>query len=313
MADIVSKLIEGYKRQGRLGKILYGVLTLFVLCCLCSFPLALLNPLPSSNIAQSEPPTVDASSIQTAAVDTLVAGINQTLTVKALTETLKPVFTEALFSSETPTYTDTPLYTSTPPNTATITDTPQVTLPAGIASCIPNNTLRETAVVLGIVDGDTINVQLNGQIVPVRYIGIDAPATGKEYYGQAAQINQDLVYAKTVTLITDNSNKDNNGNLLRYVIVDNVFVNLEIIKQGYALAVSVPPDIACSTTFTNAQSQAQATAIGIWVPTLAPYFPPSNNPPGGCCKYCGPNSKACGDGCISLSYTCHQPPGCACD
>jgi endonuclease YncB( thermonuclease family) len=134
--------------------------------------------------------------------------------------------------------------------------------------------------VLGIVDGDTVNVQLNGQIVPVRYIGIDAPDTGKEYYGQAAQLNQDFVYSKTVTLITDVSDKDSNGILLRYVIVDDNFVNLELVKQGFALALSAPPDTSCSTIFTNAQSQAQTAAIGVWVPTLAPFVPSDNGSSG---------------------------------
>jgi len=31
-----------------------------------------------------------------------------------------------------------------------------------------------------------------------------------------------------------------------------------------------------------------------------------------CCKICK-KGKACGDSCISMSYTCHQPPGCACN
>lgn len=31
-----------------------------------------------------------------------------------------------------------------------------------------------------------------------------------------------------------------------------------------------------------------------------------------CCKVCD-EGKACGDSCISESYTCHQDPGCACD
>ena len=32
---------------------------------------------------------------------------------------------------------------------------------------------------------------------------------------------------------------------------------------------------------------------------------------GACCKRCG-NSQPCGNSCISWSYTCRQPPGCAC-
>jgi hypothetical protein len=40
--------------------------------------------------------------------------------------------------------------------------------------------------------------------------------------------------------------------------------------------------------------------------------PPADTPTGVCCKVCT-NSQACGDGCISKSYTCHKPPGCACN
>ena len=32
----------------------------------------------------------------------------------------------------------------------------------------------------------------------------------------------------------------------------------------------------------------------------------------GCCKICR-KGKACGNSCINRSYTCRQPPGCACD
>ncbi len=47
------------------------------------------------------------------------------------------------------------------------------------------------------------------------------------------------------------------------------------------------------------------------VPTagLLPMAPPASR---ACCKYCT-TGKACGDSCISRSYTCHKPPGCACN
>lgn len=44
MSNIVSKLTDGYKKQGKRGKILYVALALLVLCCVCSVPVALLNP-----------------------------------------------------------------------------------------------------------------------------------------------------------------------------------------------------------------------------------------------------------------------------
>ncbi|MFH1509214.1 MAG: hypothetical protein ABIE68_03555 [bacterium] len=39
---------------------------------------------------------------------------------------------------------------------------------------------------------------------------------------------------------------------------------------------------------------------------------PEPEPTTSCCKMCS-TGKACGDSCISKSYTCHKPPGCACN
>jgi hypothetical protein len=43
-----------------------------------------------------------------------------------------------------------------------------------------------------------------------------------------------------------------------------------------------------------------------------PIYNPTPTPQRYCCKYCT-KGKACGDSCISRSYTCHKGPGCACD
>lgn len=47
-------------------------------------------------------------------------------------------------------------------------------------------------------------------------------------------------------------------------------------------------------------------------PPPAPTLPPPPPPQQTCCKVCH-TGKACGNSCISRSYTCHQPPGCACN
>jgi hypothetical protein len=49
------------------------------------------------------------------------------------------------------------------------------------------------------------------------------------------------------------------------------------------------------------------------VPAPTVYVPdPTPAPVSSCCKICS-KGKACGDSCISRSYTCHKGPGCACD
>lgn len=95
-------------------------------------------------------------------------------------------------------------------------------------------------------------------------------------------------------------------------------------------ALSLPTNTAQPTsTITNTPAPTQtsiptATLIPSPLPTATMFFSklPVNQPQnivtvpvqqesGACCKYCS-NSQPCGDSCISLSKTCHKPPGCAC-
>lgn len=219
-------------------------------------------------------PTVDLGAIQTAAVQTAFAE----MTLHA------PTYTPAPSETLTPEFpTNTPMPMPTPTNAI-----------AG-ASCIPNNP-PEIGKVVEVVDGDTIKVLLNDLVYSVRYIGIDTPesTTQTEYYGKEASYkNAELVYGKAVTLIKDVSETDKYGRLLRYIIVDNVFINYELVIQGFATAATYPPDVSCASTFQIAQQQASSALVGLWaMPTQAPLptqalvstqvlVPPSNNGSGG--------------------------------
>jgi micrococcal nuclease len=174
----------------------------------------------------------------------------------------------------TATLTPTITYTPTITNTPTFTFTPQPTLPAITFDCVPRNTTRESATVVGIVDGDTIDVRINDQIYRVRYIGIDTPERDEFFYNQASVHNQQLVFGKTVTLVKDVSETDAFDRLLRYVLIENIFVNHEIVAKGYAYAATYPPDVLCSQVFINAQKSAEQGKIGLWMPTPTFYIPP---------------------------------------
>ena len=89
---------------------------------------------------------------------------------------------------------------------------------------------------------------------------------------QAIGANERLVGGKYVTLIQDVSNTDAEGNILRYVMVDNIFVNYDMIRLGMARAVNIPPDEACKDSFLAAELEAQANIVGIWLPTPVPTF-----------------------------------------
>jgi micrococcal nuclease len=212
-----------------------------------------------------------------------VSATGSALLASILTATETPTVTPTSTASQTaaPTQMSTPTLTSTPTlvltSTATATAsqtlTLQPTLPVSIASCIPDDVPRETALVVGIVDGDTIDVLVDGQVVRVRYIGIDTPERGETLFNQAAAYNQTLVYNKTVTLVKDQSETDRFDRLLRYVIAGDTFVNDELVDQGYAGASVYPPDTACADDFAAAQRQAQSAGRGLWMPTPVPFIP----------------------------------------
>ena len=87
---------------------------------------------------------------------------------------------------------------------------------------------------------------------------------------EAYNANSDMVLQKEVVLIKDVSETDPYDRLLRYVIVDGVFVNLELVKTGFAKAVQYPPDVACADVFSSAEQEAQAAQAGMWIATPTP-------------------------------------------
>jgi len=119
--------------------------------------------------------------------------------------------------------------------------------------CVPTNTQIEQAVVLDIIDGDTIKVRLSGRDINVKYIGIDAPDTGDLAVAIAKLANEMLVSGKTVILVKDVSETDQFDRLLRYVFVDDIFVNYKLVQDGFVVVIDIPPDTACSETFHTAE------------------------------------------------------------
>lgn len=132
---------------------------------------------------------------------------------------------------------------------------------------------RTQARVIKVVDGDTIDVLINGWEFTVRYIGIDAPETKHptqpvQWMGpEATQANRELVEGETVWLERDVSEIDRYDRLLRYVYVgDDIFVNHELVRLGFAEAKSYPPDTKYHELFKAAQREAMDAGRGLWGP-----------------------------------------------
>jgi micrococcal nuclease len=132
----------------------------------------------------------------------------------------------------------------------------------------------EAFLVAKVIDGDTIVLE-NGE--KVRYLGINTPELHhpkKEvecFAYQAYEKNKELVLGKKVFLQKDISEKDKYDRLLRYVFLDEKmstdegsFVNLYLVKNGFAYAATFPPDVKYTDLFLKAQKEAYQKNLGLW-------------------------------------------------
>ncbi|WP_374686708.1 thermonuclease family protein [Promineifilum sp.] len=123
----------------------------------------------------------------------------------------------------------------------------------------------DRAEVTYVFDGDTIEVELDGQTYRLRYIGVDTPERDEPFYEEALTFNRELVDGQTVILVRDVSETDQYGRLLRYVyLTDGTFVNAELMRAGMARLVTFPPDVAQTDFLRALQQEARAAAAGMW-------------------------------------------------
>jgi micrococcal nuclease len=115
-----------------------------------------------------------------------------------------------------------------------------------------------------VIDGDTLEVLAGNLPQSVRLIGINAPEEGECLADAAAAYLERLVQEGHLTLALDASNRDQRGRLLRYLWVDEVFVNEALVREGYALAARYPPDVALAERLEAAQTVAQRDGLGMW-------------------------------------------------
>ncbi len=123
------------------------------------------------------------------------------------------------------------------------------------------------AVIIKVIDGDTVELQTGEK---VRYIGVDTPesvAPNKPvecFAKEAYEKNRELVEGKSAILVKDISDKDRYGRLLRYVYVNDIFINAELVENGYAKAVAYPPDVKFVSKFNALSENAKTNNLGLW-------------------------------------------------
>jgi micrococcal nuclease len=134
-------------------------------------------------------------------------------------------------SPSAPTH-QTPNTTRQTPKTATAT--PAVCDAGGVFCADP--AAMERGRVLDIIDGDTLDVEIDGREERVRIFGIDTAERGERCYAEASTRLADLA-ADEVRLAADARDRDRNGRLLRYVYTPaGLSVDAMLVAEGIAYA-----------------------------------------------------------------------------
>lgn len=143
------------------------------------------------------------------------------------------------------------------------------------------------ATIIRWIDGDTVRARLDARVVRIRLIGIDTPeiSVGERAARQAAELNRDVAtivalgrVAKAaaerlappgtrVRVELDVQAYDRYARLLAYLWTDDGrMVNEELVRQGYAMVLTIPPNVKYVDRFLWAQREARAASRGLWKP-----------------------------------------------
>lgn len=180
---------------------------------------------------------------------------------------------------------------------------------------------KQEAKVTRVVDGDTIEVSINGKKETIRFIGINTPETVDprkpvECFGErASAVAKENLTGETVWLEADptQGERDKYSRLLRFVWTDDATVDFGkvMIATGFAYEYTYNTPYKYQAVYKQAQKEAEQGKKGLWAdnacpvattkPTVAPtqststYQPPANQG-GGACKYsCTSPDRDCSD------------------
>ena len=169
-----------------------------------------------------------------------------------------------------------------PDSSATGSVTEPVPGPVAPATVPDQEALEPNAVVERVVDGDTIIVEVNGQRERIRLLGIDTPESVAENrpdqcYGEESSdyLKGLLPEGTDVSLVLDEEPRDQYDRLLAYVVrsSDQLFVNLDLLEQGFAGVLIYNPNDHYESLFRAAERTAESDGVGLWSACGGPDVP----------------------------------------
>ena len=127
--------------------------------------------------------------------------------------------------------------------------------------------------IVKVIDGDTVDIDIDGHTERVRLIGVNTPETKHptkpiECFGPeaSAYMTQLLPKGTTVRIERDVEARDRYGRMLLYLYLgsDDLFINLELVARGYGTPMSIEPNTFHRNDFVRAAAQAEAANVGLW-------------------------------------------------
>jgi micrococcal nuclease len=114
-----------------------------------------------------------------------------------------------------------------------------------------------------VADGDTFSCRDHRR---VRLLGIDSPELKQGEAGRRARaaLQQVLPAGTTVRLERDVTSQDRYGRELAYVWTGSDMVNEVLVREGWAVLYTLPPNVKYAERLERAQKIARATGAGLW-------------------------------------------------
>jgi micrococcal nuclease len=127
-----------------------------------------------------------------------------------------------------------------------------------------------SARVARVVDGDTIEIELDGGRDDLRLIGIDTPETVKpgtpvQCYGpRASAFTHGLLEGRAVRVVFGVERRDAYGRLLGYVRLGDRMVNAMLVRRGLARTLTIPPNDRFAPLLRRLELEAARVGRGLW-------------------------------------------------
>jgi micrococcal nuclease len=126
------------------------------------------------------------------------------------------------------------------------------------------------ATVTRVVDGDTIEARIGGEVEDVRLIGVDTPETVKpgtpvQCFGpRASHFTKEHLEGHAVRLVFGVERRDVYGRLLAYLYLGGRFFNPILVQRGLARALTIPPNDRFAGRFRGLELDAARVGRGLW-------------------------------------------------